>query len=65
MPIKELGPKDWFEKKMRPERIDNIDDVVDIKYVEEFNIKDNFKSSYDNLKLYCNCENNLKVLKML
>lgn len=62
MPIKQLGPKDWFEKKMRPEK---IDDIINIKYVEELNIKDNFKSSYDNSTLYCNCENNLKVLKIL
>lgn len=62
MPIKQLGPKDWFEKKMRPEK---IDDIINIKYVEELNIKDNFKLSYDDSTLYCNCENNLKVLKIL
>jgi hypothetical protein len=47
---------------MRPEK---IDDIINIKYVKELNIKDNFKSSYDDSKLYSNCENNLKVLKIL
>lgn len=28
MPTKELGPKDWFEKIMRPERLDNSNLIV-------------------------------------